>query len=172
MKLTKTISLLSLVAMTALSSIAAAPTKDIVDTAVSAGKFKTLASLLTKAGLVEVLKSDGPFTVFAPTDAAFNKVPKSVLDALGSNKEALKKVLTYHVVAGNVMAADVVKLNSAKTVEGESVKIKVKHGKVFLNGKTQVITTDVSTTNGTIHIIDNVLIPPSVQKMLAQKSHH
>jgi uncharacterized surface protein with fasciclin (FAS1) repeats len=133
---------------------------DIVDTAVAAGSFKTLVSLVKSAGLVDVLKGDGPFTVFAPTDAAFAKVPKATLEKLGKDKELLKKVLTYHVVAGNVMAKDVVKLNSAKTVEGNKVNIMVKKGSVFLNKTTKVVKTDIKTSNGTIHVIDSVLLPP------------
>lgn len=144
----------------AMSSFANAPQKDIVDTAVGAGQFKTLASLLGKAGLVDTLKGNGPFTVFAPTDAAFAKVPKAILDKLGSDSAALKAVLTYHVAAGNVMAKDVVKLKKASTVQGESVKIAVKNGTVYLNGTVKVVKTDIAATNGVIHVIDSVLLPP------------
>ena len=151
----------------ALPSVARAPEADIVDVAVGAGSFKTLVELVQQAGLVDVLKSKGPFTVFAPTDAAFKKVPKATLEALGNDKEALKAVLTYHVVAGNVMAKDVVKLKDAKTVQGEKVSIAVKGGKVLLNGKTQVTKTDIGASNGTIHVIDNVLVPPTIAKALA-----
>lgn len=167
MKFRKTLLVVGVVAATALASIALAPKKDIVDTAVGAGQFKTLASLLGQAGLVDVLKGKGPFTVFAPTDAAFKKVPKATLEALGNDKEALKAVLTYHVVAGNVLAKDVVKLKDAKTVQGEKVSIAVKGGKVLLNGKTQVTKTDIGASNGTIHVIDNVLVPPTIAKALA-----
>ena len=134
--------------------------KDIVDTAVGAGKFKTLAAALTAAGLVDTLKGKGPFTVFAPTDEAFAKLPAGTLDELlkPENKEKLTSILTYHVVAGRVMAADVVKLSSAKTVQGSEVKIKVEDGKVFVDGA-QVTTTDIKASNGVIHIIDSVILP-------------
>ena len=135
---------------------------DIVETAVAAGQFETLASLLTEAGLVETLQGAGPFTVFAPTDAAFAKVPKKTLDALAKNPALLKQVLLYHVVAGNVPAADVVKLNGqiVKTVSGLPVGIKIAGKNVFLNGSTKVITPDVEASNGTIHVINKVLLPP------------
>jgi uncharacterized surface protein with fasciclin (FAS1) repeats len=131
--------------------------KDIVDTAVAAGSFKTLAAALTAAGLVDTLKGPGPFTVFAPTDEAFAKIPKADLDALIKDKAKLTKVLTYHVVAGKVMAADVVKLKEAKTVEGRMVKIDASHG-VKVNGAT-VVKADVLASNGVIHVIDTVLMP-------------
>lgn len=139
---------------------AQAPTKDIVDTAVGAGSFKTLVSLVKEAGLVETLKGDGPFTVFAPTDDAFKKLPKKTVDALLADKEKLKAVLLYHVVAGNVKAADVVNLKSAKTAGGQSINIMVAGNKVKLNKNTSVIKTDIMATNGVIHVIDTVLIPP------------
>ena len=132
--------------------------KDIVDTAVAAGSFNTLVTAVQAAGLVETLKSAGPFTVFAPTDEAFAKVPKAKLDALLNDKEALKKVLLYHVVAGNVGSAQVVKLKSAKTVNGQEVKITVKGGKVMVDNAT-VVKTDIATSNGTIHVIDTVILP-------------
>ncbi len=144
-----------------LSSIpvrAAEPTKDIVDTAVAAGSFKTLAAALQAAGLVDTLKGKGPFTVFAPTDEAFAKLPPGAVDALLKDKAKLTAVLTYHVVAGKVAAADVVKLTEAKTVEGESVKIKVLGGKVSVDGA-QVVKADVAASNGVIHVIDAVLMP-------------
>lgn len=131
---------------------------DIVQTAVAAGQFTTLASLLQKAGLVDTLATGGPFTVFAPTDAAFAKVPKATLDALAADPAKLKAVLLYHVVPGRVTAADVVKLTSAKTAEGRSLGIKVVNGSVFVDGA-QVTTPDVEATNGVIHVIDSVLIP-------------
>ena len=137
---------------------ARAAEKDIVDTAVAAGSFKTLAKLLTDAGLVETLKGAGPFTVFAPTDEAFAKVPKATLDALAADKDKLRKVLTYHVVPGKVMAADVVKLTSAKTVEGQSVKINAAGGKVKVDNA-NVVKTDIGCTNGVIHVIDAVILP-------------
>jgi uncharacterized surface protein with fasciclin (FAS1) repeats len=131
---------------------------DIVQTAVAAGQFTTLASLLQKAGLVDTLATGGPFTVFAPTDAAFAKVPKATLDALAAEPAKLKAVLLYHVVPGRVTAADVVKLTSAKTAEGRSLAIKVVNGSVFVDAA-QVTTPDVGATNGVIHVIDSVLIP-------------
>ena len=135
-----------------------APSKDIVDTAVEAGSFKTLAAALQAADLIPTLKSEGPFTVFAPTDAAFRKIPKADLDALLSDKRALTEVLTYHVVSGKVMAADVVKLTQAKTVEGSPVKIKVVDGKVMINNA-NVSATDIAASNGVIHVIDTVIMP-------------
>ena len=136
------------------------PTKDIVDTAVSAGSFNTLAAALEAAGLVETLKGKGPFTVFAPTDQAFAKLPEGTLKSLlkPANKEKLTAILTYHVVAGNVKAADVIKLSSAKTLNGQSVTVKVVGGKVLINGAT-VVKADIAATNGTIHVIDTVLLP-------------
>ena len=131
---------------------------DIVQTAVAAGQFTTLASLLQKAGLVDTLATGGPFTVFAPTDAAFAKVPKATLDALAADPAKLKAVLLYHVVPGRVTAADVAKLTSAKTAEGRSLAIKVANGSVFVDAA-QVTTPDVEATNGVIHVIDSVLIP-------------
>ena len=131
--------------------------KDIVDTAVAAGQFETLATALQAAGLVETLKGDGPFTVFAPTDAAFAKLPAADLKALLADKAQLTKILTYHVVAGKVTAADVVKLTSAKTVEGQSVTIDASDG-VKINGA-NVIKADVMASNGVIHVIDTVILP-------------
>jgi uncharacterized surface protein with fasciclin (FAS1) repeats len=138
---------------------ARAAEKDIVDTAVAAGQFKTLATALKAAGLVETLKGSGPFTVFAPTDAAFAKIPKADLDALLKDKDKLTKVLTYHVVAGKVMAADVVKLTQAKSVEGSMVKIDTTDGVKVDNAK--VVQTDIAASNGVIHVIDTVIIPRS-----------
>lgn len=131
--------------------------KDIVDTAVAAGSFKTLATALQAAGLVETLKGEGPFTVFAPTDEAFAKIPQADLQALLADKAKLTKVLTYHVVAGKVTAADVVKLSSARTVEGQSVKIDASDG-VKIDGA-NVIKADVMASNGVIHVIDSVILP-------------
>jgi uncharacterized surface protein with fasciclin (FAS1) repeats len=140
--------------------------KDIVDTAVGAGTFNTLATALTAAGLVDVLKGEGPFTVFAPTDAAFAKLPAGTVESLlkPENKEKLAQILTFHVVAGKVGSADVVKLTEAKTVAGSSVKIAVVDGKVVLTGgsadnKATVTTVDVEASNGVIHVIDTVLLP-------------
>jgi uncharacterized surface protein with fasciclin (FAS1) repeats len=134
------------------------PSKDIVDTAVAAGSFKTLATALQAAGLVETLKGKGPFTVFAPTDQAFAKIPKADLDALLKDKAKLTRVLTYHVVAGQVMAADVAKLKEAKTVEGQSVKIDASASGVTVDGA-KVVKADVAASNGVIHVIDSVILP-------------
>ena len=135
--------------------------KDIVDTAVGAGKFKTLVAAVKAAGLVETLKGEGPFTVFAPTDEAFKKIPAETLEMLlkPENKEKLQAILTYHVVSGDVRAADVVKLQKAKTVNGKEVNIKVTDKKeVMINGA-KVIKTDIECGNGVIHIIDTVILP-------------
>ena len=143
-------------------SIVQAQDKDIVETAVAAGSFKTLAKLLTDAGLIETLKGPGPFTVFAPTDEAFAKVPAATLAALGKDKAALKNVLLYHVVAGKVMAADVMKLNGkgAKTVQGSEAKIMTMGEKVMVNNA-NVVKADIVTKNGVIHVIDAVILPPA-----------
>lgn len=132
--------------------------QDIVDTAVAAGSFKTLAAALDAAGLVETLKGPGPFTVFAPTDAAFAKLPAGTVDGLLKDKAKLTSILTYHVVPGKVMAADVIKLDGAKTVNGQSVTIKVVDGKVQVDNAT-VAQADIETSNGVIHVIDTVLMP-------------
>ncbi len=137
----------------------AKPKANIVQTAVASGQFTTLVALVKKAGLVGALSGKGPLTVFAPTDAAFAKVPKATLTALGKDKAKLKAVLLYHVVSGKVTAAQVVKLSSAKTLNGQSVAIKVKGGKVYVNGA-RVVTPDVMASNGVIHVINKVLIPP------------
>jgi uncharacterized surface protein with fasciclin (FAS1) repeats len=134
--------------------------KDIVDTAVGAGQFKTLVTAVKAADLVDTLKGKGPFTVFAPTDEAFAKIPQEKLEALLKDKKALTAVLTYHVVPGKVMAADVVKLDSAKTVQGQSVNIVAQDGKVTINGA-NVLKTDIVCGNGVIHVIDTVILPPS-----------
>ena len=138
----------------------AANQNDIVETAVAAGQFKTLATALTKAGLVETLKGKGPFTVFAPTDEAFAKLPTGTLNDLlkPENKSKLQGILTYHVVAGKVMAADVVKLKSAKTVNGQSVTIRVADGMVMVDNA-KVVKTDIVCSNGVIHVIDSVILP-------------
>ncbi len=136
----------------------AAPAGDIVDVAVGAGSFDTLVAAVKAAGLVDTLKGDGPFTVFAPTDEAFAKIPEADLNALLADKEKLTAVLTYHVVPGKVMAADVVKLDSAKTVEGDSVTIVVSDGGVKVDDA-NVVKTDIVTSNGVIHVIDTVLMP-------------
>src|SRR4051812_14351464 len=134
--------------------------KDIVDTAVAAGSFKTLAAALSAADLVQTLKGAGPFTVFAPTDEAFAKLPAGTLENLlkPENKAQLRRILTYHVVAGQVMASDVVKLKSAKTVSGDMVSISASAAGVMVN-RSKVVKTDIATSNGVIHVIDTVLIP-------------
>ncbi len=131
--------------------------KDIVDTAIAAGNFTTLVKAVQAAGLVDTLKSAGPFTVFAPTDEAFAKLPPGALSGLIADPAKLKEVLLYHVVSGKVMAADV-KPGFDKTAEGASIKITVKDGNVFVN-KAQVIKTDIVCSNGVIHVIDAVLMP-------------
>ena len=140
---------------------AATPRQDIVRTAAAAGQFDTLLALAKKAGLVGALTGRGPFTVFAPTDAAFRAVPKATLASLGADKAALRRVLLYHVVQGNVPAARVVELRSAKTLAGPTIGIRVDGGSVFLNRSTKVVKTDVAARNGTIHVINRVLLPPS-----------
>ena len=138
----------------------ASKSKDIVDTAVAAGSFKTLAAALGAAGLVDTLKGDGPFTVFAPTDEAFGNLPEGTLEDLlkPENKEKLTAILTYHVVPGRVLAEDVVKLSGAKTVQGSEVDIKVSDGKVYVDNAT-VTATDIKCSNGVIHVIDAVILP-------------
>ena len=135
---------------------------DIVDTAVGNGSFKTLVAAVQAADLVDTLKGKGPFTVLAPTDEAFAKLPEGTIPELlkPENKAKLAAILTYHVVAGKVMAADVVKLKKANTVQGSAVKIRVKNGKVRLN-KANVVKTDIGCKNGVIHVIDTVILPPS-----------
>jgi len=135
-----------------------APLKDIVDTAVDAGSFTTLVAAVQAAGLVETLKGEGPFTVFAPTDEAFAALPAGTVEGLLADIPALTDILLYHVVAGKVMAADVANLTSATTVQGSDLAIVVEDGKVMING-VNVITTDIETSNGVIHVIDAVLIP-------------
>jgi transforming growth factor-beta-induced protein len=156
---------LKTVAVAALALLISAPFaqatgKDIVDTAVGAGQFKTLAAALGAAGLVDALKGPGPFTVFAPTDAAFAKLPAGTLDTLlkPENKEKLKGILTFHVVSGKVMAKDVKDGMSAATLQGQKLNFKVAGGKVMVNGAT-VTSADVAASNGVIHVIDTVLLP-------------
>ena len=131
----------------------------IVDIAAGNPDFSTLVAAVKAAGLVETLSGDGPFTVFAPTNEAFAKLPEGKVDALLADIPTLKKILTYHVVAGKVMAADVVGLDSATTVQGDEVKIAVVDGKVKLNDSAMVTATDLEASNGVIHVIDTVLIP-------------
>lgn len=153
-------------AMPAADSVAAAAAaeaqapKDIVETAIAAGTFNTLAQALTAAGLVETLKGAGPFTVLAPTDEAFAKIPAKDLEALLADKAALTKVLTYHVIAGNVPASTVTTLTEATSLEGSTIAIKVVDGKVMLNDASEVTATDVAASNGVIHVINTVLMPP------------
>jgi uncharacterized surface protein with fasciclin (FAS1) repeats len=134
------------------------PSMNIVEVAVSAGSFNTLVAAVQAAGLVETLSGEGPFTVFAPTDEAFAEIPEADLNALLADKDALTAVLTYHVVAGKVMAADVVNLASAETVNGQSIDIAVTDGKVMIDGA-QVVTADVEASNGVIHVINKVILP-------------
>jgi len=146
----------------AVSSVAVrAADKDIVDTAVGAGQFETLAAALGAAGLVDTLKGKGPFTVFAPTDDAFAKLPAGTVENLlkPENKDQLTAILTYHVVPGKVMAADVVKLSEAETVNGKKVNIKTEGDTVMINGA-KVVSADVAASNGVIHVIDAVILPP------------
>ena len=138
-------------------ALGSAQAADIVDTAKSAGSFNTLIAAVQAAGLVDTLKGPGPFTVFAPTDAAFAKIPKARLDALLKDKAALTKVLTYHVVPGAVMAADV-KPGNVKTVEGSALMVGMKGGKVMVD-KANVVKTDIAADNGVIHVIDSVIMP-------------
>jgi uncharacterized surface protein with fasciclin (FAS1) repeats len=165
MTITKTTTRLMTAAVAAMMLVATTPVaraqgKDIVDTAVAAGSFKTLATALTAAGLVDTLKGKGPFTVFAPTDAAFAKLPAGTLENLlkPENKAKLAAILTYHVVSGEVMAAQVVTLKDAKTVNGSMVKISTMGGGVMVNGA-KVTSTDIKASNGVIHVIDTVLLP-------------
>jgi uncharacterized surface protein with fasciclin (FAS1) repeats len=160
----RTLSLLATAAVVAFAAPAAAQAqdKDIVETAVAAGSFKTLAKLLTDAGLIETLKGPGPFTVFAPSDEAFAKVPAATLEALSKDKAKLKAVLLYHVVAGKVPAAEALKLagKGAKTVEGQEAKITVMGGAPMINNA-HIVKTDIMAKNGIIHVIDAVLLPPT-----------
>jgi len=133
---------------------------DIVQTAISAGDFTTLVTALSEADLVSALEAEGPYTVFAPTDEAFKKLPKDVLNNLLNDKEALKNVLLYHVVSGDITSKQIVKLNEAMTLNGSDIKIKVDDGKVMVNDS-QVVGADVLASNGIIHVIDTVLLPPT-----------
>lgn len=148
--------------LTLTGAVLAAPSPtqspDIVDVAMEAGSFSTLITALEAAELVDVLRSDGPYTVFAPTDEAFAAIPEADLNALLADKEALTAVLTYHVVPGKVLAADVVSLESAETVNGQAVDIKVWDGKVSVDGA-NVTATDIEASNGVIHVIDAVILP-------------
>ena len=143
------------------SNFARATNQDIVDTAVGAGQFKTLAAALGAAGLVETLKGPGPYTVFAPTDEAFAKLPVGTVENLlkPENKAKLTEILTYHVVPGDVKAEQVTKLDEAKTVNGAMVKVSTENGKVMINDAT-VVKADIEASNGVIHVIDKVILPP------------
>ena len=154
--------LAALVTVSGARAGAQAPAKDIVDTAVAAGSFTTLARALQAAGLVETLKGSGPFTVFAPTDAAFAKLPAGTLEELlkPENKAALTRILTSHVVAGNVGSAQVVKMKSAKAVSGVTLDIKTS-GKTVMVDNASVVTADIAASNGVIHVIDSVIVPPA-----------
>ncbi len=159
----KALPVIALSLLLAGSMMAQTPNKDIVDTAVAAGQFNTLAKALQAAGLVDTLKGKGPFTVFAPTDEAFAKLPAGTLEELlkPENKDKLVAILTYHVVAGEVKASDVVKLSSAaKAVNGEPLKIAPMSGNVMINDA-KVVKADILCSNGVIHVIDTVLLPES-----------
>jgi uncharacterized surface protein with fasciclin (FAS1) repeats len=145
-------------AATTTTAAAAAPQLDIVDTAVDAGSFTTLVTAVEAAGLVETLKGEGPFTVFAPTDEAFAALPEGTLESLLADIPALTDILLYHVVPGAVPAADVLNLTSATTVQGSDVSISAEDGMVMVDGA-NVVTTDIETTNGIIHVIDQVILP-------------
>jgi uncharacterized surface protein with fasciclin (FAS1) repeats len=163
MKTMLTFTSLALVGMLAAAPAPAQQTKNIVDTAASAGSFTTLAKALTAADLVATLEGPGPFTVFAPTDEAFAKLPAGTLDNLlkPENKDKLRRILTYHVVAGEVRAADVVKLQSAKAVSGDTITVKVRDGKVHVDDA-NVTKTDIQASNGVIHVIDTVILPKGI----------
>ena len=154
-----TVLMLGVVALLAAPAPSMAQGKDIVDTAVAAGSFKTLAAALQAADLVGTLKGAGPFTVFAPTDAAFAKLPAGTVETLlkPENKAKLQRILTYHVAAGKVMAADVVKLSSVKMVSGDTAGVSTSGG-VTIDGA-KVVSTDIAATNGVIHVIDSVILP-------------
>ncbi|HEX4067162.1 MAG TPA: fasciclin domain-containing protein [Acidobacteriaceae bacterium] len=156
----KAFGVLALALMTGVAT--AAPQKDIVETAVAAGSFNTLVKAVQAAGLVDTLKGKGPFTVFAPTDEAFAKLPPGTLNTLlqPENKAKLRAILLYHVVPGKVMAKQVMHMTSAKTAEGGRLKFSVVDGKVMVNNA-QVIKADIPASNGVIHVIDTVLLPPN-----------
>jgi uncharacterized surface protein with fasciclin (FAS1) repeats len=163
MKSMLTFTSLALVALLVAAPARAQQKKDIVDTAVAAGSFSMLAKALTAADLVGTLKGPGPFTVFAPTDEAFAKLPAGTLESLlkPENKDKLRRILTYHVVAGEVRAADVVKLQSAKAVSGDTIAVNVSGGKVRVNDA-NVTKTDIEASNGVIHVIDSVILPKGI----------
>ena len=156
-------------ALMAISTSAFAADKDIVDTAVGAGQFKTLVALVQQAGLVDTLKGAGPFTVFAPTDKAFAKLPKPLVEKITGDKKLLTQILTYHVIAGKVMSTDLSNGLAAKTVQGENIMVKIAGKRVSFNNNVGLVAADVKATNGVIHVIDTVLVPPSIAKKLAAK---
>ena len=163
MKTMLTFTSLALVGMLTATPARAQQTRNIVDTAVAAGSFTTLAKALKAADLVATLEGPGPFTVFAPTDEAFAKLPAGTLDTLlkPENKNKLRRILTYHVVAGEVRAADIVKLQSAKAVSGDTITVKARDGKVRVDGA-NVTKTDIAASNGVIHVIDTVILPKDI----------
>jgi transforming growth factor-beta-induced protein len=171
MKQTQSITL-SLLASCALLSAGNTPKLDIVDTAVSAGSFKTLAAALKSADLIDALKGDGPFTVFAPTDEAFAKLPKGTVEKLlkPENKQQLVDILTYHVVSGNVPAAIAVNLNKATALNKKEIDVKLSRSGLFLNGS-KVVKTDINCRNGVIHVIDAVLLPPKTMTKQSATRH-
>jgi uncharacterized surface protein with fasciclin (FAS1) repeats len=148
----------SFLAFAATDSVSEMPEKNIVETAVAAGQFETLVMAVKAADLVETLSGPGPFTVFAPTDDAFAKLPEGTVESLLENTDKLKAVLTYHVVAGKVMAADVMGMDSATTVNGKDIMFTVKDGTVMVNNA-KVIKADIECSNGVIHVIDTVILP-------------
>jgi uncharacterized surface protein with fasciclin (FAS1) repeats len=158
---------IALAALVAFSGVSAAQymnnsneDPDIVETAIAAGSFETLVAAVQAAGLVETLQGEGPFTVFAPTDDAFAKLPAGTVEELllPENKDKLTAILTYHVVAGELMAKDVVGMKTLKTVEGSKIKVSMKDGKAYVDGA-QILKTDITTSNGVIHVIDAVIVP-------------
>ena len=160
MKRIRNLAAAAAIAVSSMALSAQAFAADVVDTAVAAGNFKTLVAAVQAAGLVDTLKGAGPFTVFAPTDEAFAKLPAGTVDDLlkPENKDKLVAILTYHVVPGKVMAADVVKVKEAKTVQGGAIKVNAMGGKVMVDAA-NVVKTDITATNGVIHVIDTVLMP-------------
>lgn len=155
--------LLMAVALVGYAGVQQASQKDIVDTAIEAGQFKTLVKLVQEAGLVDALRGEGPFTVFAPSDKAFARLTNEQVEALLKDKDALRQVLLYHVVQGRVTSKEVVNLKSAKTLQGKEISIRVVDGTVYVNNAI-VTTVDIETKNGVIHIIDTPILPPADEK--------
>jgi uncharacterized surface protein with fasciclin (FAS1) repeats len=164
MRVLKLLAAIALVGLVTTQSAVAQQQDDIVDTAVKAGSFETLVAAVQAAGLVDVLKGEGPFTVFAPTDEAFAALPEGTVESLlqPENRDQLVSILTYHVVPGRVPSSDVVNLSEAKTVQGQNVSIAVENGQVMIDEAT-VVTADIETSNGIIHVIDRVILPPASQ---------